>query len=62
MFNKKSTVLENYNKLIEEDAKLEESDDDDFLTIKRYDHDLDSDEENITKVFICLAYNYHYFK
>jgi len=46
LFNKKSVVLEHYNKLIEEDVKAEESDDDDFLTIKRYDHDLDSDEDD----------------
>ena len=42
--------MEQYNKLIEEDAKVEESDDDDFLTIKRYDHDLDSEEENEANV------------
>jgi len=55
LFNKKSTVLENYNKLIEEDAKIEESDDEDFLTIKRYDHDLESDEDNEAKDKVTLA-------
>jgi ATP-dependent RNA helicase DDX10/DBP4 len=54
LFNKKSNVLENYTKLIEEDAKIEESDDDDFLTIKRYDHDLDSDEDNDNKNIVTL--------
>ncbi|ORX76886.1 DEAD-domain-containing protein, partial [Anaeromyces robustus] len=50
LFNKKSAVLEHYNKLIEEDSKIEEDDDDEFLTIKRYDHDLESDEDNEAKV------------